>query len=281
MSWPLVWVAVGLIALVAGCGIATILLLSAPAASGRGPRPLISSALSGSAACAPTDRAPVDSTRAGSRATLVPPGANALLLCRYGPGGKKVLERSITQRATISRLGWELNALPSAKGAYNCPSDDGESITADFSYASGAENPVSVGLSGCQSATNGHVDRLGLDHPVIGQLDQLVPWLGTIAGRLKLCGGPAPGRCSTSSYGACSGSRCFTADQVGIEHARGAQYPNVRVRRGRFTVRVEPGRYRLVLYGDGRHVHGKVLEAIRVRVRLGHTTRAVFEISIS
>ncbi|HWD84168.1 MAG TPA: hypothetical protein VG321_00350 [Solirubrobacteraceae bacterium] len=117
----------------------------------------------------------MNSTRAGAHATLIPPGATAVLLCRYGPGGTRVLERSITHGPTVSQLGWELNALPSAKGVYSCPSDDGESITADFSYASGAENPVAVGLSGCQSATNGHVTRVGLGHPVIGQLAGLIP----------------------------------------------------------------------------------------------------------
>lgn len=266
VSWRLVWVALGLIGLPGVIALLTILLLTAPAASGGSGRQVLASSLAGadgSAACASTNRDPVDSTRAGAHATLLPPGATAVLLCRYGPGGTRVLERSITRGATVSQLSWELNALPSARGTYSCPSDDGESITADFSYASGAESPVSVGLSGCQSVTNGHVNRLGLDHPVIVQLAGLIPWEGTITGRLEMC----------------SGSRCRHAFQVAISHSVGSQYPNIRLHRARFTARVEPGRYRLALFATGHPGHVRVLATARVRVRLNRATRVALRVS--
>jgi hypothetical protein len=279
-SRRIVWVVLAVVALCGAMAALTIVLLTGSHPATGGGRPLLTTGISTSAACASTNRAAVDSTQAGARTTLVPPGASAVLLCRYGPSGTRVLERSIIRPAIVSQLGRELNALPPGRGSYSCPADTGESITADFSYSSEGENPVSVGLSGCELASNGHVNRLGLDRPVIAQLSRLAPWLGTIRGRLRLCGGPPPGSCGTSSFGACSGSRCFSADQVGIQAAQGIDYRNVRVRDGRFTARVEPGRYRLVLYGDGHRVHGRVLGTLRVRVRLDHTTHAVFSISL-
>ncbi len=284
VPWRLVWVALGLLGLAGVIAILTIVLLTAPTASGSGSRPVLASVLSrgeGSAACAATNRDPVRSTRAGAHATLIPPGATAVLFCRYGPAGTRVLERSITQGATVSQVSWELNALPSDHGVYSCPSDDGESITADFSYTSGAANPVSVGLSGCQSVTNGYVNRLGLDHPVIAQLAGLIPWEGTIRGRLEICGGPAPGGCrTTTSSGVCVRSRCLHAAQVAIRHAVGSQYPNVQLHRGHFTARVAPGRYNLSLLATGRLGNARVLATARVRVRLHRTTPTAFRLSV-
>lgn len=114
-------------------------------------------------------------------------------------------------------------------------------VIAHCAYASGPEDPVSVGLSGCQVATNGHLHRLGLDRSLVGKLAALVPRLGTIRGRVEI-GGPYSGGCHTSSFTTCNGAKCFTADQVTIMHRTGAPYPNVRPHRGRFTARVEPGR---------------------------------------
>lgn len=276
----IVWMAASVIGLAGAIVIAALLLASTPAGGSTNGNPTGPS-VSASLACA-TRSAPVNSTRAGAGSAVVPPGANAILLCRYGPNGHRVLERTVTAGSTVSRLARELNALPSAMGSYNCPSDDGESVVADFSYATDAPDPVSVGLSGCQSVSNGHVSRLGAGKPVISRIAGLIPWQGTIVGRLRVCGGPAPGGCHpTRGITSCGAHGCVHADQVAILHSLGAQYPNVKLRRGRFTVRVEPGRYRLALLVDGRHVHGKVVQTAKARVRNGRVTRVVFRISVA
>lgn len=283
VPWRIVWLAVALIALPGVIAGVVILLSTASTTSGGGGKPTAapgSSSAQASAACAASSRAPVNSTRDGARDEVVPPGPTAVLLCRYGPRGARVREVSITSSTTVTELAARLNALPSASGAYACPSDEGETITADFSYASGPENPVSIRLSGCQTVTNGHVTRLGLDHPVIGQAGRLIPWLGTIRGRLEVCGGPSRSGCRrTTGFTTCVASRCLHADQVVIMHAIGIPYPNVRLRHGRFTVRVEPGRYRLVLLGDGRLGHDRVIARTRAQVRLDRTTRVAFRLS--
>lgn len=273
--------AAGLIALPGAIAVVAILLLTASPSSGQGAGAGSSGqGAVGSAAC-PMRRAPITSTRPGAGVAVVPPGATAMLLCRYGPGGRRVRERSITSTATVSRLAQELNALPTASGTYSCPLDDGESVVADFSYPSGPENPVSVALSGCAEVSNGHVHRIADGSRVVTRMEGLIPWRGMIRGRLEVCGGPAPGGCHpTTGITSCGPPGCVHADQVAIMHSVGAQYPNVRLRRGRFTVRVEPGRYRLALLIDGRNVQGRVLARVTARVRNGQTTRVSFRVSV-
>lgn len=52
-----------------------------------------------------------------------------------------------------------LNRLPSARGIRSCPADTGTSITAFFRYPSLDDVPVTVQLTGCATATNGHIKR--------------------------------------------------------------------------------------------------------------------------
>jgi hypothetical protein len=276
LPWPIVWLALGSIALTAVAVVVIVLVTTS--SNGQAGEPAMAAGTS-AARCAPTDTGGVDSQRLGADAALVPAGARSVLLCRYGIR-RLVAHRLVSSSATVPRLAGGLNALPSAAGAYSCPNDDGEEIIAHFGYGSGPDDPVSVELSGCQVATNGHVHRLGLDRSVVGKLAALVPWLGTIRGRVEICGGAYPGRCRTSSFTSCSSSGCITADQVAIMHSSGAQYPSVRVRRSRFTDRVEPGRYKLALWGTGRGVPAKVLATARTRVRRNRVSRVVFKISV-
>lgn len=271
--------AAGLIALPGAIAVVAILLVTASPSSGQGGGSPGQGAVA-SAACARRN-APVTSTRTGAGVAVVPSGAKAVLLCRYGPRGGRVRERPITSDATVSRLAHELNALPTASGTYSCPLDDGESVVADFSYPSGPENPVSVGLSGCAEVSNGHVHRIAAGTPVVGRIEALIPWRGTLRGGLEICGGPAPGGCHpTTGITSCGPHGCVHADQVAIQHPIGTQHPNVRLRRGRFTVRVEPGRYRLALLVDGRHAQDRVLQRVTARVRNGQTTRVSFRVSV-
>ncbi|HWD84167.1 MAG TPA: hypothetical protein VG321_00345 [Solirubrobacteraceae bacterium] len=70
--------------------------------------------------------------------------------------------------------------------------------------------------------------------------------MGTIKGRLKICGGPAAGRLPDED-------RRRRLREVGLPpcHPRGHQPPGGEpvggASPGRFTARVEPGRYRLAL----------------------------------
>lgn len=236
----------------------------------------------GAVRCPVRHLAPVASSRAGATSQLVPPGAQALLLCRYARLGsdRLVAQRTIGSANTVSQLAGELNALPQTSGAYSCPADFSEDIVGYFGYASGPDDPVTVDLTGCNPVTNGSVNRLGLDRPVIRQLAALVPLPGTLQGHIELCGGPAPGRCRVSSFGACDGSRCWEADRVAILDSAGRQVADPRVRRGRFTAQLAPGRYKLRLLGDGKRVHGKTIETARATVRSSHTTTVSFPISV-
>ena len=116
-------------------------------------------------ACPASARQAAVSARPGAGLRLVPPGARALLLCRYSglgaPGGAFRLEvhSLVTDLATVARLARELDALMPATGVYHCPSDTAADVVARFLYTSGPADPVTVDLTGCNVVTNGHVHR--------------------------------------------------------------------------------------------------------------------------
>jgi len=118
------------------------------------------------AKCPASDRHALTSARAGATRELVPAGATQLLLCRYGglnDGGAafKLLASPalLTDPATVARFARELDALTPTTGVYSCPADSGRAIVAHFGYASAPDDPVTVGLDGCNEVTNGHVRR--------------------------------------------------------------------------------------------------------------------------
>ena len=138
----------------AAAAVVGTLALAAAAASGTTP-----------VACPPSARQAAVSARPGAGRSLVPPGARALLLCRYSglnaPGGAFRLEVHdlVTDQATVARLTRELDALAPATGVYHCPSDSGADVVARFLYTTGPQDPVTVDLTGCNVVTNGHVHR--------------------------------------------------------------------------------------------------------------------------
>jgi hypothetical protein len=86
--------------------------------------------------------------------------------------------RTVTDAATVARLARELDALPKpTPGAVNCPADFGDAVIAIFAYPTGDADPVTVGLSGCQSVGNGHLSRLAgfARSAVVRQLAALTP----------------------------------------------------------------------------------------------------------
>jgi hypothetical protein len=120
-------------------------------------------------------------SRPGTATVLVPSGADALLLCRYsglnGPGraGRLTRRRLVTTAPIVERLARELDAIaPTPPDAvFSCPADDGSEILAEFEYRAGAADPVTVDLTGCTTAINGHVIRRA-SAAIIKQLDLLV-----------------------------------------------------------------------------------------------------------
>jgi hypothetical protein len=100
-----------------------------------------------------------------ARRTLAPAGASSILLCRYGGLNARpplTLDRMRLLRAPglIKELIRQLDRLPAPpKGPTACPADDGSQIVALLGYSGGRTVPVSIGLSGCETVTNGTVAR--------------------------------------------------------------------------------------------------------------------------
>jgi hypothetical protein len=259
----------------------------------------LATAPSASSVCPASDRTPTVSQAPAADATLVPPGADSLTVCRYNglanppplsvagfPAFGLVGVGVVGDQATIARLASELNALPLASGVRSCPADFGNAVVAYFGYPSGPGDVVRVGLSGCNDVSNGHIKRLGLGAPVVGQLAVLAKLLqrpATFTGYERLCGGPAPGRCwITQRYGVCDGQApCVMTDRVQVLNAAGAVVATARLHRGRFAVTVpKPGRYTLELLGDGRRRHGVVMSKINAIARAGRASHVVFTIAV-
>jgi hypothetical protein len=128
-------------------------------ALGASPRP---------AACPTSGRLPSNSW-AATKSRLLPSGAVALRICRYTPGktrgyalrGSHLLTSS-TQIAKDTRI---LDALPRAHGTTACPLGNESMVLLVAAYKSGRRVSVSFQLSGCLTATNGHVSVLALASP--------------------------------------------------------------------------------------------------------------------
>jgi hypothetical protein len=141
----------------------------------------------GRGACPATDRPAPVSDRAGAARSLVPPGANALLLCRYGgvnDGSAAFRLRSspvlVKDASTVARYARDLDALKALSGVvFHCPADTGTAIVAYFRYPTGPDDPVTLGLDGCMLVTNGHVHRTAGVQPtgrrLVSALEALVP----------------------------------------------------------------------------------------------------------
>jgi hypothetical protein len=250
------------------------------------------SSTSSVAPCPPHDRKPVTSSRPGAGAQLIPRGAIVLHVCNYsgfseppplpqtGPPHRLIGEGGVLERSHVARIAAQLDAIPPQSGSIACPADFGNQLVAYFLYPSGVVDPVTVGLSGCESITNGHVNRLGLSRPVVGELAALAR-PATIRGRVRLCGGPAPGRCATETATVCGPPLgCSTTDRVAVITIVGGHLLTVRLHHARFSVEVPAGDYRLQLLADGRRVRGKVVKTIRARARAGQRTSVAFTLAV-
>jgi hypothetical protein len=128
--------------------------------------------------------APPALTSASTRTELVPPGATAVLLCRYrglnpaATAHRLVRGKLVTNAAEVKRFVSELDGLPKLQGRVPCPMDDGSEITANFRYAHSTPVAVTVGLTGCRNVSNGRLTRTAdstTGARLLAQLMRLLP----------------------------------------------------------------------------------------------------------
>lgn len=98
-----------------------------------------------------------------------------------------ISSRLLTDRGLVQELVADVNQLPSfTTGAVACPKDDRSQILALLAYSHGPPVMVSVDLGGCETVSNGAVERTAMGFGSPGQFGpQLVA-------RLKNLVGPAP-----------------------------------------------------------------------------------------
>jgi hypothetical protein len=236
-----------------------------------------------SVVCPPEDRAQPAATavRPGARKTLVPHGATALIVCRYNgmnalggapQWGLRGAGASDDPRQ-VRRIAAALDALRPTHGVRSCPMDDGSAVNATFAYGSPPGVTVTIDTGGCNVISNGHVRRLGLGSPVIAAVTALAKPVGglrwaSVRGHLRLCGGPAPGRCRIEDYNG--------PDRVTVTSANGLWLAMANVIQGRFAFRIAgSGTYTFGLYAGNAPV-----KKLRARVTAGRTTRIVFVLPI-
>lgn len=98
-----------------------------------------------------------------------------------------------------------------------------------------------------------------------------------VSGYVQLCGGPAPGRCWKGKVGFCQAPKgCVTSDRVTAVNTAGHRVATERLHRASFKLHLVPGRYTIKLLGDGKRVHGKVMQRKKVFARAGRTTTVRF-----
>jgi hypothetical protein len=102
-----------------------------------------------------------------------------------------------------------------------------------------------------------------------------------VDGYVRLCGGPVPGRCYIDTIGFCGESDgCVTSDSVVAIDPRGRRVAEQTLHHARFHMRLAPGAYTLELLGDGKRVHGRVMQRKKITARAHHTTVVRFFFAI-
>ena len=106
----------------------------------------------------------VASTGKGLGGALVPGSPRTMVVCRYAglndapPLGLEG-EGTVTDEASVRAWRQRFDALPTPRGRFNCPNDDGSALLAGFAGGRGAAVVVKVELRGCQFASNGATSR--------------------------------------------------------------------------------------------------------------------------
>ena len=97
-----------------------------------------------------------------------------------------------------------------------------------------------------------------------------------IKGYVRVC----TAGCHVQGFGICTPSQgCVTADRVAAVNADRRRVATVHLHDHRFKLALVPGRYTLELLGDGKWVHGEVMERKKARARGYRTTAVVFSFS--
>lgn len=103
----------------------------------------------------------------------------------------------------------------------------------------------------------------------------------TVAGYVGYCGGPAPGRCYKGNVGFCQQPKgCVTTHSVAVLDVRGRRVATQRLQKGRFRLHLVPGHYTIQLLGDGKKVHGQVMQSKKIAARAHRTTAVHFIFSV-
>ncbi len=244
---------------------------------------------------------------------LVPAGTGQVLLCRYdGPFGARnariadrfrlVGRRLVDSHSYAAELAAELNRLPLVPGGgtAGCP-ERVAAIVAFFRYPAGPADPVRVELAGCMTVSNGVLTSEAGNGgaTILDALEELVhatpvtssgfssggARTATIAGQLRLCGGPAPGRCFSSTVGGCAPpDGCSRSDRVVAIDTAGAIVAEQRLRfpypDGKFRLQVSPGQYAVELLADGPRIHDRVMQTRGATARARHTARVIFTFDV-
>lgn len=219
--------------------------------------------------------------RAGARIQLVPPGAATLTICGYNGINPSqhapqfgLTGTGATRTArVIDEITSAIDSLKPATGIVNCPIDQRSQEVLTFSYPSGPPVVVAVDPGGCRQVDNGRLERLALGSPLATEVTALTtPVTGIrwprVAGHLRLCGGPAPGRCFIENIN--GNDRILAVDSKGrwlaIAPVRGGRFSFTIARPGRYTFKLVAGR--------------QVVKTRRQSVAMGRTTRVVFLIPV-
>ena len=102
-----------------------------------------------------------------------------------------------------------------------------------------------------------------------------------LSGYVRVCGGPAPGGCRIETFGICQPPKgCATTRRVAAINAKGRRVAVQRLRHARFRMVLAPGRYALELLGDGKQVHGRVMQRTTVTARAGRTVVVPFVFAV-
>ena len=100
-----------------------------------------------------------------------------------------------------------------------------------FGYPSAPGVVVTLDTGGCSELSNGRVQRLGIGVPSLGRLTELVKPVALkwprVVGHIRLCGGPAPGRCWVSAYNG--------TDTVVATNSQGNTVATAQATQGRFN----------------------------------------------
>lgn len=102
----------------------------------------------------------VKSRGSKSSTIMAPRHPSGALACRYGAitaTGAHLISSARISASSADRIAALLDKLSVARGVVACPSDSGARDVVVFTYAGKPDAEVQIGLSGCQTVTNGHM----------------------------------------------------------------------------------------------------------------------------